>query len=1018
MTNTHLLETLRRVRRRWRTARLLRGAAVFIAALLALVALSAAAFSGFGFSRDTVIAMRIVAGTLAALALVYAIVIPLMHRADDARVALYIEERAPELRSMLISAVEAKDYDNPFVHGLVERAAAEVQRLDYGGRIEKDKLRRNGLAFATALAFTIMLIAAGPPIFRQTSSALLLRTPPEESVAAMSIAITPGSDTIARGSNFSIQANLRGFDAAQAFVITRDQEGTIHRAPMNVAQTEGSFEAVLTSVQAAVDYYVESDGIRSPTYHVVVVDAPFVRSITLEYRFPAYTGMAAQRVENGGDIVAPRGTTVRILANTSAPVAAGQLRMSGGTAIPLQPHDAGLGTTMRIMRDGFYSIELPDFDGHLTNASAQYAITALADQPPTVAVEKPGRDVKVTAVDEVFISASAQDDYGVSDLQLAYAVNGGAQQFVSLAKPQQRTKSASGAYTFMLEDLKLQPGDIVSYFVRATDNNAIDGARTATSDIYFIQIRPFNRNYRAAEQQGQPGQGQQQDDDPTALSEKQRQIVAATFNVIRDSATFTRAAYDQAINTIELSQQRLREQVNTLVQRMRQRGVVSMDSLFAQIAVLLPQAAKEMEDAEGKLNARTPKDAIRPEQRALQQLTRAEALYKDVQVQMMQQQQQGGGGGGASVPEDLADLFELERDKMRNQYEAIQRNTQELAQRQVDEALQRLKELAQRQQQSNQGSGAQRRLADETEQAARQLERLAREQRSQAMSEAARSLQEAANAMRQQSSSQSGNPSATARQRMDEARRSLQQNQQRGLQERIAEARRRAEELRDQTDQTQRNQGANELQGRVDRMATEARTANPQAGRALDSAANTLRGTRDLGRTAEQLRNAEQAAGGQSREGRAQESAESVRRMAEGLESMRERAGQGNPGQGGQRQLRAEASSRARALRDMQRQLQQMGMPTDQIEAAIDALNGASASISRGDSKEIERLLAKAARAAEAAEFDLRRIAQTDASQRLFTNGRATVPAQYRKAVEEYYRSLARTKARTDSVRR
>ena len=61
----------------------------------------------------------------------------------------------------------------------------------------------------------------------------------------------------------------------------------------------------------------------------------------------------------------------------------------------------------------------------------------------------------------------------------------------------------------------------------------------------------------------------------------------------------------------------------------------------------------------------------------------------------------GGGGGQQQNAEDLADLFELETDKMRNQYEQVQRGEQQQAQQQVDETLEKLKQLAARQQQEN-----------------------------------------------------------------------------------------------------------------------------------------------------------------------------------------------------------------------------------------------------------------------------------------------------------------------------
>src|SRR5260370_41003991 len=58
----------------------------------------------------------------------------------------------------------------------------------------------------------------------------------------------------------------------------------------------------------------------------------------------------------------------------------------------------------------------------------------------------------------------------------------------------------------------------------------------------------------------------------------------------------------------------------------------------------------------------------------------------------------GGGGGARQSAEDLADLFELELDQNKNQYETLQRGEMNKGSQAVDEALQKLKELAERQQ--------------------------------------------------------------------------------------------------------------------------------------------------------------------------------------------------------------------------------------------------------------------------------------------------------------------------------
>ena len=165
----------------------------------------------------------------------------------------------------------------------------------------------------------------------------------------------------------------------------------------------------------------------------------------------------------------------------------------------------------------------------------------------------------------------------------------------------------------------------------------------------------------------------------------------------------------------------------------------------------------------------TPRGALPGEQQALASLQRAEEAYRDVRVRMTQEQGGGGGGGQQSAAaEELADLFQLEMDKLRNQYETVQRSQQQTADAKVDAMLERLKELARRQEQeaerqrqmagNRQGSGSaasarQRQLADDTEEAARQLERLSREDDRPDLAQMARELRAAADSMRRAAAS-------------------------------------------------------------------------------------------------------------------------------------------------------------------------------------------------------------------------------------------------------------------------
>ena len=355
----------------------------------------------------------------------------------------------------------------------------------------------------------------------------------------------------------------------------------------------------------------------------------------------------------------------------------------------------------------------------------------------------------------------------------------------------------------------------MSYYAKAVDNDGVDGPKPAMSDMYFVRVRPLSKDFKRAQsdaQQGGGGGGGGQNQ-VGALSEQQRQIIAATFNVQRDRKKMTADKVRENSTVIALSQSRLREQVDSLVTRMNSR-LVEQDPAFKKVAELLPLAITEMKAAEAKLNAVSPEGALAPEQKALQLLQQAEEEY-EMQVQMQRQQGGGGGGGGSAMSQDLADLFEMELDKMANQYETTQRASQQQADQKIDELLEKLKELARRQEQEAErqrrraaagqqqcggGSGgqSQRALAEQAEEAARRLEQLSREENRPELMQSARQLRDAADAMRKAAANgqqASGAQAAAALDRLKEAERRLQQTQSGRAERDVKNAQQQAEEI-------------------------------------------------------------------------------------------------------------------------------------------------------------------------------------------------------------------------------
>ena len=141
-------------------------------------------------------------------------------------------------------------------------------------------------------------------------------------------------------------------------------------------------------------------------------DLPYVKQLELEYHFPAYTGLAPRKIENGGDIAALQGTEVRIRITPTLTTPAGRLVLDAGNAVPLNAEGGAFTASLTISKDGFYRVEFQGGpENKLVAASPQFTIDVLEDQLPTVSISKPGRDSTATPLEEFSVEARADDDF-------------------------------------------------------------------------------------------------------------------------------------------------------------------------------------------------------------------------------------------------------------------------------------------------------------------------------------------------------------------------------------------------------------------------------------------------------------------------------------------------------------------------------------------------------------------------------------------------------------------------------
>ena len=953
---TDLLGIIVEVRRRWRLKLALRGVVRVLAILVAFFLIAAFLMQWDRFSPLSIVLARVALAITLATSVFWFLVRPLRQRVTDEQVALYLEEHEPSLQATLLSAVESSRTGNPseseaLVKRVVEQALEVCANLNAAHRVEMRPLLRNALALATVAAVTLLALWVGPVFLRHAMSAMLSWAESVQAASPYRIEVTPGDATVPKGADQTIKASLIGFASEDVvLMVRRAPTGEFEPVPL-VRNDDGKYEGAVFDVNAPTWYQIVADGVQSPIHTLQVVDVPYVQRLEVEYHFPAYTGLEPQKIEDAGDIAVLRGTDVQLRVFSTMKTPGGRIMLNDKDALDLMPQaDGSLTASFKAERDGSYRVELKAPSGEFAAASPQYTIDVLDDQGPSVSFNRPGRDTSVSSIEEVFVEAAAEDDFGVRNLELVYSVNGGPEKVVKLFSGTSRLPEVTAGHTFYLEELGVETGDSVSYYARATDNDST-GAKSASSNLYFLRIRPFKKDFKQAQSQGGGGGGGGGGAGQVeALSEQQRQIISATFNVQRDRKSLSAQKFKENSTVVSLSQSRLREQVEGLLTRMNSQ-LVERDPAFAKIAEYLPQAVAAMKDAEGRLSAASPDKALPPENKALQILQKAEEEY-ETQISVSRQQGGGGGGGGGAMQQELSEIFEQELDQMANRYETANQASEQQNDREVDELLEKLKELARRQEQeaerqrrralqgqggSSGGSAQQRALAEQAEEAARRLERLAREEQRPELQEAARQAREAADAMRRAAAGNDANASAQAQaalERLRETEKGLQRSLTQRAERDIADAKRDAEEvarmqqeISDQVRQLAANPSARtqaarqinekkdqleeklgKLEGDLDDAARDASREERPASRKMAEAAGAIRDNR--------LRDAVRYSKALVSRGSNQQANAAEGDISRGIEEMRQRLNEAQAalGQGAPGDKREDAQRRAERL--------------------------------------------------------------------------------------------------------
>lgn len=217
-------------------------------------------------------------------------------------------------------------------------------------------------------------------------------------------------------------------------------------------------------------------------------DVARVGDVVLRYTYPAYTGLDPYEVVNStGEVRAPPGTLVEVVAKSGEAVEAAALVAYGDTALDAYVSDGRSVKAQFTVQADPGSWHLVLYRNGVAESSADFPITPEPDLAPevVVAVNPPVEPIEVSVNDRIPIEWVARDDYGIQRVVLEVNQK---EHAPALSKPRVTRIEVTDWLGLTPRDIGLQSGEDAELVIAAWDNDTFSGSKVGRSRPVKVMV--------------------------------------------------------------------------------------------------------------------------------------------------------------------------------------------------------------------------------------------------------------------------------------------------------------------------------------------------------------------------------------------------------------------------------------------------------------------------------------------------------------------------------------------------
>ncbi len=634
------------------------GAAVAVGAVAAVWLLAALLEATFwlGTTARTALAAAIGTVTIGVVAALLARplgrLVGLVDGPSEEDVARKVGNHHPHVADRLVNLLQLAEGKRshapaPMVDQAVQNLADDLDDVSFDEVEDFSRAQRALRLASLPLAGVLAFLLIAPTTFLNASERLLAPATEFDRPAPFELAVTPGSVRLVRGDSLQITVRTTGTVPDALTLERRDGPDAATEQITLHPDSAGTFRYTVPTVRQAFEYRVATTPVRTDWYRVEVARRPLVRQLQLTVTPPSYTGLSARTLDpNVGDISGLPGAQVTIEAQLGGPsVETARLVFDNDDTRPLEVGEGTASGAFTLRREGAYHLRLESPTGTTNRDPIQYQMSLQSDARPSVSFLQPQGTTDLTDALRQQLRIQLSDDYGFTQAKLYYRLaeqrfEEGETSYSSITLPLPNPGQSRQTLThewLLAQDTGLdpEPGDVISYYVQAWDNDTVNGpksGRTATQRLRMPSV---------SEQYDQLNETEQQAGEQMEKLRQRSDSVGQQFQQLRQELRRTREAdweEQRQLKRIQQKQQsmdkgveKLSKQVEKMNRQMQRNGLSSSDlnKQFQELKRVIEEVkSPELQKALQELQKAMQNNNMRQMQQAMEKVQKSEESYQ------------------------------------------------------------------------------------------------------------------------------------------------------------------------------------------------------------------------------------------------------------------------------------------------------------------------------------------------------------------------------------------------------